>query len=477
MPAHLDPRILFRVVIPVILLPVLGIAARPHDLTRHLHRAQQANLPSTTAADLAWIAQFEPWRSGLWEVAGMYALQGENYESAIDYLRRAQGSGVLSAEGYIRLGDAYQQVGDLAAAQASWNSGLQAGAAAGKVAERLLDVHRRQGDYESMIADLQTLAALNPGNAERQYQLGLYLSVRQPEAALAHLAQAAELEPALKPKADALVKGIQAARRADDSAYTLLEAGRALAVLSEWELATLAFQQATQRNPEFADAWAYLGEARQQTIPAGDTLAEQGLAELEKALELEPQSLAANTLLALYWQRRGEYGRALQVMQSLMGIYPDNPALQVEFGRALAQTGDLEAALQAYQRAIDLAPRNAAYWRLLAEFSVRHEYQVRQIALPAARRAAALNPGDPANSDMLGQVLLLLEDLTSAQGAFQRASEADAGYVPAQVHLGLVYMLRGERLEAYNKWTQVLQTAPGAPAADQAKRLLENYFP
>jgi hypothetical protein len=38
-------------------------------------------------------------------------------------------------------------------------------------------------------------------------------------------------------------------------------------------------------------------------------------------------------------------------------------------------------------------------------------------------------------------------------------------------------MLRGERLEAYNKWTQVLQTAPGAPAADQAKRLLENYFP
>jgi len=114
---------------------------------------------------------------------------------------------------------------------------------------------------------------------------------------------------------------------------------------------------------------------------------------------------------------------------------------------------------------------------LLAEFSVRHEYQVRQIALPAARRAAALNPGDPANSDMLGQVLLLLEDLTSAQGAFQRASEADAGYAPAQVHLGLVYMLRGERLEAYNKWTQVLQTAPGVPAADQAKRLLENYFP
>lgn len=201
------------------------------------------------------------------------------------------------------------------------------------------------------------------------------------------------------------------------------------------------------------------------------------MVELKQALELDPRSLAANTLMALYWQRRGEYGRALQVMQNLTSVYPDNPALQVELGRALAQTGDLEAALQAYQRALDLAPRNADYWRTLADFSVRYEYQVRQVALPAARQAAALNHGDPANSDMLGQVLLLLEDLTSAQRAFLRSLETGNDYPPAQVHLGLVYMLRGERLAAYRIWTQVLQTAPGAPAADQAKRLLENYFP
>ena len=67
MPAHLDSRILSRVLIPVILLLLLGIAARPHELTRRLQRAQGVRLPVTAATNLAWIAQFEPWRSGLWD--------------------------------------------------------------------------------------------------------------------------------------------------------------------------------------------------------------------------------------------------------------------------------------------------------------------------------------------------------------------------------------------------------------------------
>lgn len=463
--------------IPFILLPLLGVAPRAHDLTRRLQHAQEAKQPDAAAEELAWIAEFEPWRNELWELAGAVALQGDQPQVAIAYLERARGTGLLSSQGYLLLGDAYHQLGDRLAAQRIWQMALDQGASPQEVHERFLAVHRAGADYAAVIADLQALTALNPAEAELRYLLGLYLAIQQPEAALAHLAQAAEMDQGLKPKAEALLSAIVSARRVDDPAYTFLEVGRALAKLGEWELAAEAFFKAAEQRPDFADAWAYLGEARQQNIPEGESLARQGLAELERALDLDARSLTANIFMALYWERRAEYAKALEVMQTITQMYPDNPALQVELGGALALTGDLAGALEAYQRAATLAPSNPDYWRLLADFCVKHEYQVRQIALPAARQAAALNPSDPANLDMLGQALLLLQDLTSAERAFQRALEVDSNFAPAHVHLGLAFILRGERAQAYRKWMQVVQADPNSPAADQARRLLKNYFP
>jgi tetratricopeptide (TPR) repeat protein len=325
---------------------------------------------------------------------------------------------------------------------------------------------------------LQALSNLRPADVQIRYQLGLYLAAHQPGEALAHLAQVADLEPALKPQAEALLGSIRLASRTDDPAYILLESGRALASLSEWGLAADAFQGAVDLRPDYAEAWAYLGEARQHLdLDGSASQASPGLAELNKAVELDPASFVANTFLALYWQRQGETSRALQVLEEVNRLHPENPALLSELGNALAQTGNLQAALAAYQGAVRLAPDVPDYWRLLAGFSARYEYQIAAVGLPAARRAVALDPGDPANLDVLGQVLLLLQDFTSAERFFQRAVEADPSYAAGHVRLGLVYALRGEMDRAYDKWSQVELAAPGSAAADQAQRLMKSYFP
>jgi cytochrome c-type biogenesis protein CcmH/NrfG len=151
--------------------------------------------------------------------------------------------------------------------------------------------------------------------------------------------------------------------------------------------------------------------------------------------------------------------------------------LQAQLGSTLALSGNLEAALRAYRRGVELAPSQAEPWRLLAGFCVLHEYLLREEGLPAARRAAALDPGDPANPDMLGQVLLLLEDFSTAQRFFETAVDLDPGYALARVHLGLVYALQGDTQRAYRAWKAVSAAAPGTPAAEQAERLIKNYFP
>jgi tetratricopeptide (TPR) repeat protein len=245
--------------------------------------------------------------------------------------------------------------------------------------------------------------------------------------------------------------------------------------MNEWALAAEAFRRAAQTRPDYAEAWAYLGEARQQ-IPEAQNDAE-GLAELERALQLDPKSLSAHLFLSLYWQRQGELGQALDYLVKAAALYPDRPALQTEMGRVLALKGDLEAAGQAFQKASKLAPQDPLYYRVLAAFSLEHNYQLSETGLPAARRALLLSPNDPASLDTLGQVLLKLGDIAGAKRFFERALLQQADYAPALLHLALIYLDEGNREAAYEMLQKALALAPGSITADQAQRLLDNYFP
>ncbi|HEY6074154.1 MAG TPA: tetratricopeptide repeat protein, partial [Anaerolineales bacterium] len=154
-----------------------------------------------------------------------------------------------------------------------------------------------------------------------------------------------------------------------------------------------------------------------------------------------------------------------------------NPTLLVQVGSTRAILGDLTGALQAYQQAVTLAPNDPTYPRLLAGFSIKYEYHLRQVGLPAARQAVLLAPDDPACLDALGQVFFLLDDATSAERFYERALQADPGFAPAHLHLGLVYLQQGNSQEAVAQFTLASSLAPGTPAAEQAQRLLANPLP
>jgi tetratricopeptide (TPR) repeat protein len=150
----------------------------------------------------------------------------------------------------------------------------------------------------------------------------------------------------------------------EEPAYTALAVGRALAAIGEWELAAEAFRRATLARPDWAEAWAFLGEAQQRLDPGvhTDNLA---LQYLEKALSLQPASIAANVFMALYWQRHSHQDTALEYMHKAAAAEPDNPVLQAEIGHFLAELGDLPAALQFYERA-RACPNDPAFWLILS---------------------------------------------------------------------------------------------------------------
>ena len=473
---------LARLLLLMILLALSGIAPRPHIVSEALQRAhRELSSPDSTGADskaaqaLAQAAEGMPWRKGLWAPAARLALKAGDLPAAIGYFERAAAQDTLTPDDRLALGEAYLQNDQPLESIRVWKAALPDHPQAAELLARLLETHRALGDIPAAIEDLQALAALQPTDASLRFQLGLLTATQQPEAALAHLAQAAELDASLQEKAQALIDSIRTASLSGEPAQTLFDAGRALASIGEWDLAGEAFRQATLLRPDFTDAWAFWGEAKQHLREG--FLGQPFPIELDKALSLEPESLSANTLAALYWRRQGRFDKALIYIRTAVDAYPQNPALQVELGETLALEGDLEAALGAHQKAVDLAPNDPAYLRMLAGFCIRNEYQLRERGLPAARQAVILNPQDAESLDVLGQVLVLLGDLASAEREFQRAIQLQPEHAAAHLHLGLVYILQGQRERARQEWERVLALAPEGAYAEQVERLIKNYFP
>ena len=477
-----DEGIIQRILGLLILIALLGIAPRPHALRRGFELARRAQSDNSLQAseELAHLAEQLPWRDDLWEQAGHIAMAADAFQEAIDYFNQALSTGHLSSSGYLALGDTYLFTGDLDLAIQTWETLNNKYPPSEESLTRLTDAYLAKGDYDYAIAALRERIELNASDLQHptpniHYTLGILLAAHQPESAPPYLLQAAEHNPELETLSRELAFVIQRALPKEEPAYTLLVAGQKLAQQDQWEYATHAFQRATQLRPDYAEAWAYLGEAYQQIKNPSPN---DGLPELGWALILDPESLAANTFMALYWQRAGDHQQAQEYLQKAADLDPYNATLLIHLGETWAQIGELVTAQTLYEKAIELDPFDSTSYQALAEFCIRYNVDLHGVALPAARQALTLKPNDPGSLDVMGQVLFRLGDYINAERYYLQVLQHDELYPPTHLHLGLLYVLQDQPELAGSHLSMAITLAPNTPTADHATRLLqENLAP
>jgi tetratricopeptide (TPR) repeat protein len=412
------------------------------------------------AAERIW------WRPSIWEKAGIAAEKNGNQGEAITFLQRAAERNALSQDGWRSLGAAYQKIGDFSSAVNAWTQALPAPEAYRSLAED----QRKLGDFSEAVKNWGAYLQLEPNDALAHFQLGLLEATTSPEEALPDLMKAAQLDSSLDHSVQNLRSALNTAFLSNDPAYQFLIAGRAVAALGEWDLAAEAFRNAAQANPDYGEAWGWLGEARQQ-------LGEDGSMEIKKALALNPDSAMLESLYGLYLQRQKQPEQALVAFQKAAALEPDNSGWQMALGGAYEQTGDLVAALEHYQRASELSPEKATVWQALAQFSLRNGVDLIGTGLPAARKLVELAKDDWQADDIAGQVLLETGDLVGAEALLKKAVELDPTQAAPALHLGLVYVQNGNRAGAYSYLNLAKAFDPDGPYGWQANRLLEQFFP
>jgi tetratricopeptide (TPR) repeat protein len=429
------------------------------------HEFQRGDYPSA-AESYARAARVLFWRNDLWEKAGAASALGGDHVTAVEYLEKAPS---LSAEGWLRLGASYYQLGDSASAITVIQQGLQAYQSPALYGLLAL-IHRNQKDWQAEQNALANQTQLDTEDAYAHYRLGLLLTLLSPEDALPVLTRASTLNPEVDSAVQTLRAALALSSTQTDESQKLLTTGRAFGLVQEWELAVAAFTTATQLDPQNAEAWAWLGEANQQTGQGGS-------AELDRALSLSDSNPTVYALRALYWTRQENYEQVLAEYLLAAKYDSKNPAWQAGIGDAYTKLGDLTAALAAYQRAVGFAPTEAAYWLRLAVFCAENNVYVEEAGLPAAQQAVNLAPNDPLAQDALGLSFFATRRYASAEQTLVKAIELAPEYFPAHIHLAMNYLAQGNRAAAFNSLAYVRDADRSGLYREIAIQLLGQYFP
>jgi tetratricopeptide (TPR) repeat protein len=466
--------LIFRISLPLLIAISLCLSPLPLTLQSALQRtikARDEDRPEELVRLSQAVVEFQPWRKMAWETIGQTEYFLGEWQKSIDAFQKANQAGGLTQEGWLTLGDAYAESGNLLEAEAIWRSLFKSEMDPKNLYERIVNTYLQKGEDLQAIAALQEWSLLDSSNAQALFQLGILETAYFPGQAILPLKKASDMSSALNKDSEILLIALTPLAQDNvDDARDFLVGGRALGRIKRWDLAVKAFRKAVELDPGYAEAWAFLGEAEQE-------IGLDGFSSLQKALDIDSHSSLALSLIAIYWRRQGDPGLAMTYLHQLSLQEPESAIWQEEMGNTLAEMGDSLSALRYFQSATNIEPGNAQTWMEMAGFCVRNGIEVRSIGLPAARESLILSPDSSQSLDMMGWVLMALDDQVSAERFLTRAVEIDVYNASAQLHLAQLY-LEQENLEAaFSHLAQVLIiSGEDEPVGSLARRLMTQYF-
>jgi tetratricopeptide (TPR) repeat protein len=312
---------------------------------------------------------------------------------------------------------------------------------------------------------LSELSKVLPADAEIQFLYGILLATSKPETSLAFLRLSNELEIDGNAIAIELVRTIEDSRIVESEAYTLAQVGQVLTKYGYWSYAASAFQLATELEPSYADAFMFLGLSL-------DEIGKNGLESFQHAIDLSNDQAIPYIYLGIHWLRNDSPDKALQNFELAARLDPENPIVTVQIGHVHEFQGEIELAMQAYRAATELAPQDPAFWIILAQASLGHEFNVAAIGQPAARNALALEPDNPVALDALGYSYFLLGDLDYADRLISRAIGLEPLNPLIQYHLGLLRASQNRYQQAQSAFELAFNLDPEGGIGKMAERAL-----
>jgi len=346
---------------------------------------------------------------------------------------------------------------------------------------RLIDNYLVNGQRERGLTLARKLHAANPGNPGALEMLGkANLVANKPVDALENFSQLSKLQPEQAAPLYWLAKA-QAAVKNEPEAILSLK--KALALTPEFIDAQLALAGLSERAGNLDLALVLARQIQRQEpkssiglLLEGDLLVKQNkpalaMAAYEKALVLEPDPAVKIKLVNLM-AAGGKHKQAEERLLGWIKAAPDRAdtvVLRMYLGQTYLANGQYQPAATQLESVVLARADSADAWNNLA-------YAYQQLrnpgALPAAEKAYALAPANPAVMDTLGWLLVERGDtargLELLRGAAAKDKAADIHY-----HLAQGLARSGDKAGAKKVLEQLLAGDVSFPQIEGARTLLK----
>lgn len=188
--------------------------------------------------------------------------------------------------------------------------------------------------------------------------------------------------------------------------------------------------------------------------------AEQGY---DRILSAAPDHAEALHFKGLAAHQRGDHARAITLIRAAIAIDGRHFGWYINLGNVLLLADQADAAGEAYEQALRLAPERADIHNNLGVF--QNERGRLGEAESTLRRALALDPDKAEIHANLGRVLLRLSRNEEARNCLDEALRLDPELMMARPLLGLIYRRLGRPDAAAQVYRDWLAQDPGDPTA------------
>jgi Flp pilus assembly protein TadD len=191
-------------------------------------------------------------------------------------------------------------------------------------------------------------------------------------------------------------------------------------------------------------------------------------------MQQAPEDPVVRSLLGQYWLGAGSPADAVRELSHAHRLDPASPAISAALGAAFAQAGRLEEASEAYRQAAVHDPQDPDFWLLLAEFSLRYDFEVESIGREAARNAVALSPQDSNARSALGTANVIAGDLVAGEQLLHEAITLDPANALAWYRFALFLLDEGRVDEARRALSTAAALEPSGVVAQLSTASLAN---
>jgi len=219
------------------------------------------------------------------------------------------------------------------------------------------------------------------------------------------------------------------------------------------------FERALEFDPKFGEAYAGLCSA--YLIALGDHQAPDVLPEAQAACDSAilhaPDSPMTHTALGTLNRITGDTQRAQDEFGWVIERYPTNSDARIGLALVHADRGDLDAADQAFQAAIEVSPSDPLVYSAYGLYLWTNGRP--ELAIPMYERVTELEPGSAEAYSNLGVAYLIDGDFERAAAAYRKAVARQPSSL-AYSNIGTNYYYLGRYADAAVMYREAINLAP-----------------